>query len=77
MRVRAKTTITENNFNGEEVWTHANPGDEGVVISIDWGYPTVFFAKSATVVSWSEVVPVLWDPDEASAGERSEPSEAE
>ena len=56
--VRATTEITEENFNGQSLWIHANEKDTGEVIHVDQkGYPTVRFSrtKTATVVFPLEV----------------------
>jgi hypothetical protein len=55
--IMALARITEENFMGRKLWTHARKGDLGEVIHIDEeGNPTVRFFRSgtATVVAPSE-----------------------
>jgi hypothetical protein len=50
IEVVATQRITEENFMGRKLWTHARKGDRGVIIDVDPddGVPTVRFYRSGT-----------------------------
>jgi hypothetical protein len=57
-KVKAVKQIRENNFNGQETWTHAEPGDTGEIIHRnEWFLPTVRFDRTgtATIVTPTEI----------------------
>ena len=57
-KVKAVKLITEDGFNGQDVWTHAEPGNTGEVIHVNKQHlPTVRFEKTgtATIVAPTEI----------------------
>jgi hypothetical protein len=59
MQVIAERRVTEENFNGADVWTHAEQGERGEIVHVgDEGEVTVLWERTgtATLVSLDDEV---------------------